>query len=273
MQKGQSLMFILIGIVILGILAGGAFYFGRTIALKSRPSEIIANPPLPLPSASPKNFEVRVKDNTISFLKIDSKVYLKYQGKIYDQDKNFEPQIIVLQNPDSYTWHGILDTDTSYTGNEIFSFKVAPDNESFILIMRWDYLGSGTSKPKAGEKSYGIFYYDSSKPEFKVSNDLSFAPTSNSKYIVSKIDQFSQDGKYVSLNMFQCWNCDGHQPEKLLYNLKTGESKRIGKVSYFVWKDNGAYEYKDYLELQCKTSVPGPCSEDPTNLPLKTGQF
>lgn len=275
MQRGQVLALILIGVVILIILAGSAFYLGRITTLKSKASKLVINNYI-TQSPSPKleRDERRVKDITVSFAEINSKIYLRYKGKIYDQDKNFEPQLVTLQNSDSYDWHGVVDTDYNYTGDEVFSFKVTPDNKSFIFVMRSDYLGSGGNTPKPGEKFYSIFYYDNSKPSsYKVANDLFFSPSNSSKYIVPKIDQFSQDGKYASIDMFSCWNCVGHQQEKLLYNLKTGASKSIGKVSYFVWKDDGAYEYKDYVEIVCKTAGSSSCSEDPKNLLLKTAQF
>ena len=63
--------------------------------------------------------------------------------------------------------------------------------------------------------------------------------------------------------MYGCTNCGDHKSETLLLNLETKEIKRLGKLSYFAWKENGNYEYYEYKEYQ----------EKPIDSPLKTGVF
>lgn len=102
---------------------------------------------------------------------------------------------------------------------------------------------------------------------------------SNNGYNVPKINQISQDGNYVALDMYGCWYCEPGQPSVLLMDVTTKKIDRIGQVAYFNWKNNGAYDYKEYVTKPCPTALPGQvnytdiCPEDPQNIPMKSGQF
>ena len=277
---GLMFLFLLIGIT------GGAYYFGRMQSVPAvSPTPTQAQTQISItPSATPtieasisptakiaKDEDiVPVGPNTVSFARVADKTYLRYRGKIYDDTDQNSPHEVILPNPDQYTWYGLADTPAGIPAgqfmlDEVFGYKVAPDKNSFAFVMRW-----GT-KPE--DVSYYLYSY---MPFLRYRQSIlmkKFTPGSGGSYNVAKIDQFSPDIKYISLHMFGCWNCGGHQPETLLIRIDDNETKNIGKTSYFAWKENGAYEYKEYKVIPCVGESMGECSEKPENLPLKTGQF
>lgn len=225
--------------------------------------------------------EVRVEDITrssssnekyfVSFAKVNGEILLNYKGKIYSQEydpKTANVKKVDLKNIEQYQWRELVESpikspEAQFIDDELFDFRIFPNKEDFIIIMRWEQ----TDIP------YNVFYYNYLTK--KVIGPLDFTPKNNKTryYRVPKIDQISLDGEYVSFNMFSCWNCGGHQPETLLLKLGNMGTKRIGQVSLFNWKVKGAYEYKDYIVKECSEPSVGECSEDQENLPLKIGQY
>lgn len=284
-QKGNTLIFLLIGILVLAV-AGGAYYLGRQTTPKFSSTPVSTSQPAPQITSSPnidsKDTGIVVKSNTVSFASVGDKIILRYKGKFFEESKTaFEdPTEIKLGNEDSYSWYGLVDAPSYLEEqirqrngagyNEIFSFKIFPDKKRFVFVMRWDNY---SPDPMKAGLELPVYLYDPSKDPDKSTKILSFKDPSDQKYNFPKIDQVSIDGKYISFNMFGCWNCGGHQPEKLLYQVDKGISKRIGKMIYFKWLESGNYEYKEYKEIECKESGPGACSEDESKLPLKTGRF
>ncbi|MBI3103621.1 hypothetical protein HYZ05_01650 [Candidatus Daviesbacteria bacterium] len=54
MQKGQALVYILVGVLIIGVVAGGAYYLGRQTTTKPTPAPVVTSQtPQPTPSPSP----------------------------------------------------------------------------------------------------------------------------------------------------------------------------------------------------------------------------
>lgn len=278
MQKGFALPLILIGILIVIVIAAGFFYLGRVTVQK--PS---TTTPTPLPSVStseqkdtslpklnPEEYGV------ISFAKIDNKVVLRYKNKFYDK-QGYPEEPISISNPNDYSWTGLVKAPAyidefiknygeSY--DEIFSFKVFPNGKKILFIPRWEAEPVGDQ----GGWIFPVYYYDpaNSPPTTKI---LSFTLTTGNEYIVPIIDQISSDGNYVSFDMFVCWNCHGHHPEKFLYSIGDKKAKRIGKVLDFKWLEKGNYEFKNYIVKECEEPGPGICNEDPNTLPLLTGQM
>lgn len=277
---GLMFLFILIGIT------GGAYFMGKTqsapVVTPSptlQPTQAIVSPSA-IPSngvivspttkvAKDENI-VPIGQNTVSFARAGDKTYLRYRGKIYDDLDQLNPHEVNIANPDQYTWYGLVDAPSDISAgqfmyDEVFGFKVAPDGRSLAVVMRWGKEG--------GAISYYIYYYSAFEKYQQSLLVNKFTPDSEGLPMVAKIDQFSPDGKFLALNMYGCWNCGGHKPETLLVRLKDYEMKRIGKTSYFVWKNDGAYEYKDYIVITCTEETMGECSEKPEGLSLKTGQF
>ena len=53
MQKGQTGIFILVGILIIAVLVGGAYYLGKSVSLKPSPAPVVTSQITPTPDVSP----------------------------------------------------------------------------------------------------------------------------------------------------------------------------------------------------------------------------
>lgn len=259
--------FMAIGLVTVGFYAGSAQKNSLENTTFPSPTPIVTH----VEEESQLKSGIPITEKTVSFTSSKEEIFLRYKNKIYTED---DPKTSAPQEVDSSTvaqaeWIGLVDSPLGVLSNsfdEIFSYKQIPDSKNFLFVMRW-------TKPNTMETP--IYYYDNLANPSLVSIDI---PAEKESYSFPKISEISYDGKYVSFNMYGCWNCGGHPPETLLVNLQSKATKRIGKLSYFAWKTNGAYEYKDYVTKPCPTQAdgsefmgPGVCSEEPANLPLKTG--
>src|SRR3989338_1165294 len=170
-DKYKTLFFILLTIVVVILAAGGFFYFSkRNLSVNPpsptsspAPTQQVVFPPDEIEMTPTQNME-EVKDeevvpigvNTVSFARVGNNNYLKYRGKIYDDSNQFERQVVQLQNPDQYTWYGLVDAPqgvvpNEFMSDEVFGFKVAPDTKSFAFVMRWGV------NPQSSD--YHLFYY------------------------------------------------------------------------------------------------------------------
>lgn len=196
------------------------------------------------------------EDNTVSFAQDSYNIYLKYKGKFFSASDYQDPLSVELPARSELTFKGLVQAPTeTRIFDELLSFKVAPQKKKFVFVMRWS--------------DNQVFYYPGTTPK-QVKKILSFKETPNT-YNVPKIYSFSQDEKYIAFNMYRCWGCDGHQPEKLLYRISDGKTQRIGQTSYFKWRDGGNYDYKEYKTVDCEASFQ--CPVDPETLPPKTARF
>ncbi len=265
MQRGFSSTYLIIGVLVIVLV--GYLYKNNSSPLQNTstiqpPSSLVTTISTPIPSPS--------LDYRVSYTSVDGEIYLKYNGKVYGKDdlnksnrRYDEPVVSGLSSRNDLDWKILLNpTNIEIDGyNELFSFKVFPDNKRFLFVMRW-------SRPPTGYgKTFQVFYFDGNSVSDPISLQDSNYPS------IPKIDQISLDGEYVSFDMYSCWNCGGHYPYELLLKIGDMSVKRIGSVSYFQWGSNGAYEYKDYIEEPCSYPGPGVCFKKPETLPLKTGQF
>lgn len=260
-------------LAVIMIVAIASFTFGKNFSLQANTIQTAISQP-ETPNPTPSFIGIPIGKNTIAFATTENETYLRYVGKIFSQQGKggTDAKEVAIDSVESLNWIGLISapdnvdpiiTPNTGIGNDIFGFKLLPDNKKFIFIMRFKLA----NKP---DQIFHIYLFD----EKNVSEISQFMlPSPDGKYSVPKLSQISSDGNFVSLNMFGCWNCGGHEPETLLLNLSTKATKRIGKVSYFAWKENGAYEYKDYKVIPCKQESIVECSDDPNNLPLKTDKF
>lgn len=214
---------------------------------------------------------IPITENTVSYAYIDNEIILQYKGKTYRPGTDAEDPREASIPTSAQTWIGLVDAPTKDDGfNELFSLEKAvyvPQGTvpKFLFVVRLDI------------DTYKVYYYDTVAKQLKDFTSSIIDPKETAN--VPKIGWMSMDNNYASLNMFECWNCGGHKPATLLLNLQTGAVKRIGKTSYFNWKEKGNYEYKEYITKTCPTLPPGQegmqleCAEDPGSLPLKTGQM
>lgn len=185
---------------------------------------------------------VEIGTNTVQFNKVNDSFQIKYKDVIYhEQDTgSFVPRVVTTQKfeaIDDFPWYGMVDApkdlvDPDGAGDQLFSFKAPPTYRSFVFIMRWD-RPSGEVYEMYRFHDDGITKLD----EF----------TKTRTFYVPKLHEFSLGGNFISINIFSCPTCTDEEPEVLLYHIPSGETKSIGRVSYFAWgQDDNAYEYKEY---------------------------
>jgi len=200
--------------------------------------------------------------------------------KVYSEDKNYNPLEITSSGTSKYNWSDILkepiiDSTGSASilvSDRIFSFKRIPNSNNFMFVVELNRSASVSTNgpwiPYQVERD--LYLYDQSRKNLK---KIATFPNNTTKYSYPKIYSFSQDGKYAYIQLFGCWSCGGHVPENFLVNLESFKTLNMVRTSYFAWKQNGNFEYKDYVVIECKEPEQGDCSQDPNSLPLKTGKI
>jgi len=105
--------------------------------------------------------------------------------------------------------------------------------------------------------------------------------------MVPDIRSFSPNNRLVSLEVYSCYRCGGHQPSTWLVALDSVDSgvkrKELGKVLEFSWQDtvNSAnnlydkYRYKNYLPEKCPPGADdvAVCHKNPNTLPFISESF
>lgn len=269
----NTLLLIIILFLLLIIVGFGAYFLGTQNTQDPHPTPTQTTTPAISVTAIPSLTDtgIPIGEKTVSFTKANSTIYLRYKGKIYSEEaahKN-DPSLTNLPNPNQYEWYGLVDApqipDDLAGFDELFDFQILPNKNNFVFIMRWPV---DTIKTE-----YKMYLYDMNADTKTSLLYTSTQGQNGNDYTVPRFKQISTDGQYIALNMFGCWNCGGHAPETMLFNITTKATKKIGKVSYFMWKDNGKYEYKEYKVIPCAIDGPGECSQDPATLQLLTGSF
>lgn len=196
---------------------------------------------------------IPINDSTISFIKADGKFCLLYKGVVYlPQDSG----VLIPKSKEeteemaTFPWTGLVDAPGDIIGvDEIFSFKDSPSNNSFVFITRWE--------TPAGERYHMYRFYNNRFSELKIFSQA------DGLFFVPKLNLFSLGGNFLNLSLFRCPDCLTEQPETLLYYIPTGETRNIGKVSFFEWsEDDNVYRYKQFEE-----------GVDPEDMPLRTNEF
>lgn len=143
MQKGFGVVYILVGVLILAVVAGGAYYLSRSIFPKSSPNPVITSQtPQPTPTLSPDqtanwktytnpNFKFLIKyplDWQVSQVKESAEIFIVGFGQIGIKDYKGDPFSIVdlVVKADSESKITNLEKIPETVGMEEFmgSFKV-----------------------------------------------------------------------------------------------------------------------------------------------------
>ncbi|MBI3103725.1 hypothetical protein HYZ05_02185 [Candidatus Daviesbacteria bacterium] len=297
---------LVIGVVILLIIVAlGAYYLGTKKTTNSSSQQSINVPSvtqsLPTEQPSQSLLSNSLGVTTWSLAEAGNEAYLRQTinlsnnkvdypnskartiSNVYSQDdKSYEPQEVTSLDTSKYGWVDILkepikDSTGSVSilvSDRLFSFKKVLNTNNFLFVVELSRSASvSTNGPWSPyQNSRDLYLYDRSSGKGELKKITSFA-NSTTKYTYPKINSFNQDGRYVFIQLFGCWNCGGHVPETFLVDLQTFKFQNIGKTSYFSWKLDGNYEYKDYVVIECKEPQPGECSQDPSTLPLKVGKI
>lgn len=206
---------------------------------------------------------------------INGNVILKYRDQYFSESIDYPP--IKLQSSNVNVVNNelicIMDTpkDVEAMYDELFSFKVFPDKQKFVYVMRWSLQEVEENRVNL---FLPVFIYDiSSKKNRQI---LSFRPYTSGQekvYSFPHVESISSDNKHIAFTMHGCWDCGGHQPETLLYSVNEGQTRNIGKVIDFKWLKSGVYQYKDYVVISCEEPGPGECFKKAEDLPVKSGRM
>jgi hypothetical protein len=295
---------ILLGMVFVMILvAVSAYYLGAMRSNIINLSSSTISPTTTQADSAMQTPELRSDDNlgltTWSFSEVGDDLYLKQTISFYNDkvmypnkeervitiaftqdDQSYNPQEVELFDEMEHSWEDILmEPIKDYSGSasilvydKLFSFKRAKKTNSFIFVV--ELARSVRNEADDHWRSYQgervIYLYNQTSKDLK---KIATFPNNSTNYVYPKIRHFSQDGRYVYVNLFGCWNCGGHAPETFLIDLVTFKTLNIGKTSYFEFRQDGDYEYKDYVSIECDEPQPGECLQDPNSLPLKTGKI
>jgi hypothetical protein len=126
---------------------------------------------------------------------------------------------------------------------------------------------------------YRVFSYDWEQPIGEKSQPVeTYVSSKDVSYPVPRIDRVSKDGDYVSLHLYQCWACGGHDPKTVLISLDAGENKKLGFVRDFYWGEDGKYSFRKVIYEECSYPEDEECIPVIGNLKLieselQQGQF
>lgn len=240
-----------------------------------------------LKTLSTNTNESQQKENSLSFAKTGDEIVLQYKNKIYKASisnttrEARDTLIEIALDKNIYQWHklDLLDSPKDgvtdiITDTDIWDFRLLSDRNQFIFIVSYD----GENKNYDSEYSkfyiylYNGFYLQKlyfTTIDHRANNQKSF-------YSIPTVYQISKDAQYVAFRMHNCWGCSSN-PHILILNMQTLDSKWIDKrLSYFKLLNNGKYEYKEKVEIECKVikeTQYGQCFEELQNIPFKYGQF
>lgn len=282
-QRSSKTKSVLLPRVFISITIALAF-FGLIIGfLLSQPGEqrqiTMKTPAIQKPQETQPAFVF--KDNVVSYAQTKKGIILHYNGKFFEENSNnsysLEDKAITVTEYDKYDWHDILEMPSEYSDdpyNELIDFKMLPNKEGFLFITRWSRM--------TNNRDQSLYLYEISSMQLTLLKKFTEYDPNNTDLPkgVPLVHDVSNDGQYIALKIFGCWNCGASYPSTSLLRLADLELKSIGRTADFMWKEDGEYEYKKAIELPCPTlsdgSNPGCYSapfEDPKNLPLQFGSF
>ncbi len=289
MQRGFVVPLIIIGVIVLSLIAGGAYYLGRTSSTPQtvQNQQIITSSSQPAPSSAPVTLRASLPltARTVSYTKTaEGDFYLRYKDHFYESsnpDSYDDPKETNLINFSDYTWNGIVEppplANIAFPGyiptDEVFGFRVFPKKDKFLFILRLDKPGEGNRITN----EYKVYVFEPTTNT--LTNIFSTLSVDTTNSTIPRIRLISPDGKFIAFNMHPCWNCDASPKDIMLWKLDNSASKKISWVSYFNWKENGEYEYKEFKTIPFGSpgcTEPGMldyCPVDPAELPLLQSKF
>lgn len=220
--------------------------------------------------------ETKLGDSKVAFPNSEIRAMTQFFSQ---DDKSLEPQELKNIDVAKYEWTDLVQENINDSKgsksiliyDRLMSLKTIPSTSDFVFVVEWSRSAGQNTGSWSPYQSERVLYFYNTKLN-KLSLVKTF-PEEKNKYTYPKASLVSDDGRYMSFNLFGCWNCGGHMPETLLLDTKTLTTKNIGKVIEFAWKQDGAYQFKDYVVIDCKEPQPGECTQDATTLPVKSGKI
>ncbi len=194
--------------------------------------------------------------------------YLLHKGKVYFDESITSYNLDVLKKEG---WRQIM-ASNSTNDFELFNVTSASGHSSKVFFTV-NYLKDGFTSG-----NYSVFYYDWEQSYGVVGSPVEvYNSKEDNAYPVPIADANSKDGSLLSLKLYQCWNCGGHDPKTVLINLNTKEIKKLGFVKDFVWTGDGSYSFKKIVYQECNYEEDSDCIPMIGKKPIETesqkGQF
>jgi hypothetical protein len=207
-------------------------------------------------------------DRSLEFVRAENAALVRYQKNIYGSQVATEPKLVELPYADFYPWKVLVNTPEDVGGiNSLFSFFSTSDTSNVAFVLQWakNRVGDGTH--------YDVYVYNAYQHSNPLRKVHSFVEK-NGESSVAKIQNMSQDGRYLALSLFTCSTCLKDTPVTMIIDTNTGTYKSLGKTAELVWGQNGQYQYKELKEVDCPDkTIQSKCALDPQFLEYKTGQL
>lgn len=215
----------------------------------------------------------------VSYTKVGDNIYLRYKSKVYVSDKQINTQLETVEiDQTNCDWTKLLEESVYYLPypgylEGLFSFKVFQDNKKFVFVM----INSSLNE-EVEDRSFlnDVYVYNIDDPRKGVKKVISLGGKDAQKmglsnFFVARIENLTNNGRYLTLAIFPCWESEC-SAGKLLLDLETSKAEYLGYLAYFSWiKDNGDYEYK--VLPDCALNWTEGCEVDIGKLPMHKGHL
>lgn len=229
------------------------------------------------PQSNTPTEQAEKHDNIVYFVENNKAHPFLLNGKLYSND-TMEPKTTEREASKQYSLVPITQVpEKTY----LFSVKFTGENNNIVVFGLQTILSYKHQKnPNIIENNNPVGYERSLITYYKYHIDTHdidplFANADHGlagRFPV--IQDVSDDGNYIALNVFACFECGGHQPDTFVYDFSKQKAENFGKMYDFAWKDNGNYEYKEYIEIPCDDpDQPYICSKAREVLEVKQGRL
>lgn len=187
---------------------------------------------------------------------------LRWGTSVVIPQEVYDPVPAEVLDIDSYPWKPLIAVPvTSGVENPIYSFYSSPDQNNFIIVLT----------PEVDV--YDVYVYREFAPGSSFTRITRFIDSRSGQAVIPKGSALSQDGRYLTLALFECYSCGNEVPLTMIVDSETGRYDTVGQTSSFTWLSGGRYQYKEYIETDCPDNPQAKCVVDPQFLDPQTGSL
>lgn len=161
-------------------------------------------------------------------------------------------------------------------GTRVVSARTSDDGTLVVFSMATDvttkFVTGQTSPAGYTAQVTSVFAYNTQTKKV----DQLFSSDKLGEFPYAYPSKISKDNKYIAFENTNCLDCDTGHPVTFVYDLNNHVLKDVGLITAFDWLENGNFQYKAYVEKECKPEdfgEGGGCFKDPSTLPFKKGSW
>jgi hypothetical protein len=173
------------------------------------------------------------------------------------------PSTTVAPNENAYSKCGKQEIDPSKINNKTVVIqsneRITFGDHVYYIKEKGDFIYFGIDVYSKDNYQRQEFYeFNKTKGITKkiISSDnkeINLKNKSNNPWRQWFIDSVSTTNNLIAFSLHECWGCEGGEPSKLIYDLKTYESKLIqGYITNFEFLNDNSFRYKIQTQV-------GPC--------------